>query len=685
MPVTPAMAKPLGREVGTSVTVRIRRADTLPVVIRTWQNEQEILSAIRGTLPYVPEVLARGHGFAVHSYVEGVPLSSVCGNGKPVDSLLVQELARLLAGMALVRRNGLPPLPPVWPRNDMDSQGFLRTLTHLADQQVRDPNWPSFGGLFVALGIPEDALLRLAERIPVMARRPYSLLHADLHRDNLILSYAGDRPPVCVDWELATYGDPLHDLATHLVRMRYPAHQFPEVVEAWAGAMREVRPNAVNGLGKDLRHYLAFERAQSVYPDVMRAARSLEESFTQNRLDEATEEVRRALEEAAEPLRLGSVPGEKEVERALFRWLAARAGESGAGRSLRARAFAWQPDRRLEQPADFPDSAVRDALALEGAAPASRVFKGTAHLNSVVRVSGFDRPVVVRRKLPEEYRRERSVLSEHAVLRAIEEAFVPVAAPRALALGVSYPEDHFAIHTYVGPDDIGHPPNHPVNGLLPHEADGLVDQLRALTRVDYGQLDPLAGTRGFYRWLKDQLVLLVAELPERSQRLARHLGLPDADRLDQILSRHTVSDRRPSLLHGDLNPWNLVRRDDAFALTIIDWEMALVGDPLYDLVRHMHLTPTRPEIRDRMFRRWERRLPSEYTRDWQKDWQVYRLVEIVRSAYIDLDRIVTGASLDAPNVQRAVDSYAMTLAAATGSLGLPTRSTANPRLARALV
>ncbi len=52
-----------------------------------------------------------------------------------------------------------------------------------------------------------------------------------------------------------------------------------------------------------------------------------------------------------------------------------------------------------------------------------------------------------------------------------------------------------------------------------------------------------------------------------------------------------------------------MRRDDALALAIIDWEMALVGDPLYDLVRHMNLTPTRPEIRDRMFRRWERLLP----------------------------------------------------------------------------
>lgn len=128
-----------------------------------------------------------------------------------------------------------------------------------------------------------------------------------------------------------------------------------------------------------------------------------------------------------------------------------------------------------------------------------------------------------------------------------------------------------------------------------------------------------------------------------------------------------------------------MRRPDRQALTIIDWEMAVVGDPLYDLVRHMHLTPTKPEIRDRMFNRWALRLAPEYTEGWRRDWGVYRWIEIVRSAYIDLDRLVTGASLDAPNVRRALDSYSMTLTAATASLGMPLRRMHNPYLARTLV
>jgi aminoglycoside phosphotransferase (APT) family kinase protein len=677
------VARLLGREAGTTVTVRIRRTGVLPVGFRTWQEEAAVLRAVGGILPHVPECLAEGEDFAVHSCVEGVPLSSVCGDGRPVDALLVGALADLLAQMTQVRRGALPALPAVWPRNDTDSQGFLQTLARLAGRQLREPRWAAFGGLFAALGIPDDALPGLAERVPAMTRRPYSLLHADLHRDNVLVSYGGVPPLVCVDWELATYGDPLHDLAAHLVRMKYPARQWAQVIDAWANAVRAVRPAAVAGLARDLDHYLAFERARSVYPGVVRAARSLEESCTQKRLDDATAEVRRSLEAAAEPLRLRNVPGGGEIERALFRWLASRGGPDRGGRGRVAQALVWEPDRRVPEHPEFPARLVREALVAEGAAPAYRVFKGTAHLNTVVRVPGATTPVVVRRVLPEVCRRERSFLSEHAVLRAIEQARVEVAAPRVLALGESCPNDRFAIHTYVGPD-ADRPPNHPVHGLLPHEADRLVDQLCALRHVDCKQVDPAAGEGGFHRWLCGQLVSLVRELPKESQQLARMLGLPDADRLGQILSRHEVTHREPSLLHGDLNPWNLVRRDDGLALTIIDWEMALVGDPLYDLVRHMHLTPTRPEVRDRMFRRWECLLPAEYTRGWRRDWRVYCRLEIVRSAYVDLDRIVTGASLDAPNVRRAVDSYPVTLAVATGALGLPVRATVNPYLARAL-
>ncbi|MES5821604.1 aminoglycoside phosphotransferase family protein [Streptomyces sp. RG80] len=671
----------VGVEIGQPVTVRLPIPAALPVVIRTWQDEAAILNSIRRFLPQVPQCLVKRDGMTILSYVEGVPLSSICPNGKRVDRDLVSALAGLFADMAQVPRQYLPPLPLSWPRSSKNSKAYLRTLAAAAEEQIRRRNWGKFGGLFAMLGIPEDAMTQFAERVPTLIRRPFSLLHTDLHRDNVIVSYHGDPPLICVDWELASYGDPLHDLATHLIRMQYPADQWQEVINAWSQAMGRRNGNAVEGIDRDLDHYLAFERAQSVYPDVMRAATSLGSSGQQRDLDAATHAVHLALMVAEEPLRLKKVPDRSEIERTLFRWNESHGVKTGLERTVVP--VTWKRDRRVPPHPDFPEEAVSQALFQEGAASADRVFKGTAHLNTAVEVPGVPFQVMVRRKVGAANSRERRFLNEHAVLMAIERSKVAVHAPRVLALGTSGLDEPFTIHSYVG-TGVGSP-DHPENGLRPQEADDLVDQLYALTQVDCSELDAIEG-QDFYWELQYELVRMVNELPKATSEVARELGLPSSYRLMEILGRHNVVPRRPALLHGDLNPWNLVRREEG-GLTLIDWEMAMIGDPLYDLVRHMHLTPTRPEIRERMFSRWYISLPDEYTKGWYQDWRVYRWMEIVRSAYVDLDRLVTADSLDAPNVRRAVDAYSRTLADATAALGLPDRPRrpANPYLARAFM
>ncbi|MFD3513593.1 phosphotransferase family protein [Streptomyces sp. NPDC058657] len=672
VPLTEPMARLVGRPPDTPVTVRLRAPDVLPVVIRTWQDEAQVLDSLKGALLNVPKCLARSADSAVLSYVEGVPLSSVCQNGKPVDPLLIEGLATLLAEMAVVPREALPPLPGDWPA-DGDSRAFLRHLAVLTDRDVRQANRTEFGALFMALGIADDAILAFAGRVPRMARRPFGLIHTDLHRDNVIFSYHGAPPLICVDWELAGYGDPLHDLATHLVRMKYPADQVPEVREAWLRAMRRFRPEAVTGMDDDLRHYVEFERAQSVYPDVMRAARSLGAEREPVRLKDAAKSVRGALLAARTPLRLEKVAPLPEIEGHLRRWHAARCRRSGrTGQGLPAVLWA--------SPGTLSEQGINDVLMAEQAAAGEQVLTGTGHRNTVVREGG--RSVVVRRRLPCAARREHCFNDESIVLAALAQA-EGVRAPRVLARGESSPAGPFIVHTYGGPE--GRAPEHPVDGLLPREADDLVDQLAALTRVDVGHLLPRLEPGGFYHWLSEQLVALVDRLPDKSLRLARELGLPAAARLREILGRRSVTPRTPALLHGDLNPWNLVRAVAPGQLTLIDWEMALVGDPLYDLVRHLHLTPHSAQTRGRMLKRWRRLLGTPYTVGWERDVRTYRRLELFRSSYIDLDRLVTGTELDAPNVQRAVDSYAATLSAVTAQFDLRHPRVANPYLAVALI
>ncbi|MDV9169113.1 aminoglycoside phosphotransferase family protein [Streptomyces sp. W16] len=324
LPLTEDMARLCGGEPGTRVLVRVPRPDAVQVVIRTW-SEMRLLRSLRDVLPHVPQCLASTATATVLSYVEGDPLSRVCADGEPVDHSHISDMAHLLAQTATVRREVLPALPGWWPHDDEDSQGYLRTLTWLADRRIRQPNWSVYGGLFTALGVRENVLAQMVANVAVMAPRPYGLLHGDLHRDNVVLTAHGDPPVIAVDWELATYGDPLYDLATHLVRMRYPETQHRAVITAWAEAMESTVPAAAKGMDRDLPHYLAFERAQSVFPDVIRAARSLRQGPQRERtpadlLHEAESAVWHALQAGAEPLGLRHLPSQAKVRDILHRW-----------------------------------------------------------------------------------------------------------------------------------------------------------------------------------------------------------------------------------------------------------------------------------------------------------------------------------------------------------------------------
>lgn len=596
-------------------------------------------------------------------------LAKTCPPDKPIDSLVVGLLTRFLTRLGLVRKDALPPLPAEWSRNERDSRAYLDTLVRHAQQRMFAPNWTAIGGLFAVLGVPGDALARYAEQVPALSRRPYGLLLTNLTRDNVIVLEDPKLSVARLDWTSASYGDPLHGLASSVVRMRYPEDQVEEVVQSWAGEMRRTRPLAVSGLARDLRYYVDFERIHAAYDDVIRAAKSLGDSVEDRRLRAAAADIGTALERAAGLLGMSEVPPEKEIADALFRWQAARLAREAA--KVPDSLFQWRRDDRVPERDDFPSDLVRRALAVEGVAPADRVFRGTAHLNTVVDLEGSPGPVVVRRETAAAPRREQGLLPEHAVLQVIEQSDVQVRAPRILALGYDDRGRHFAIHTFEGPK--GRAPQHPVDGLLPAESDELVDELAALARVDHSSLPSDEPKGGFYGWLAERLAAFVDDLPTETLQAADQRGLPDGQVLRRILGRYEVTERTPVLLHGDLNPWNLVRAGRRGGLTIIDWEMGMIGDPLYDLVRHLHLTPTRTEMRMRMFERWSRKLPAGCVVGWERDWRVYRWIEQIRSAYVDLDRMTTGAALSTPNVRRAVDAYEMTLSAATGSLGLRRR------------
>jgi aminoglycoside phosphotransferase (APT) family kinase protein len=316
--------------VDTPVKVRVGRQDAMKVVERPWPDEGAVLRSLRatGVLPNLPRYFAGSAHTSVHEFVPGTTLAAVCPPGKPVDAIHLDSLIAQMAQFTRVPKDALPRLPRGWAA-DGDGRAFLRDRAEFADREVRGANWADMAPLFAALEVPANALRALRRRIPALRPRPFALLHGDLHRHNVIVRDDGAGLTL-VDWELAMWGDPLHDLAIHLVRMRYPADQRWEVVERWRAA---VRPESAHGLDRDLPVYITYERAQSLFADTIRAARSLGAHPAPGTVGSAVSRVRNALHLAAGPLRLNRVPSRTEVERALLNWARSQGSQSPAARS----------------------------------------------------------------------------------------------------------------------------------------------------------------------------------------------------------------------------------------------------------------------------------------------------------------------------------------------------------------
>lgn len=323
----------LARRWGIAQDALVKLRRTIPgvpsVVCRVWPREADILAAVHRCVPNTPRHLGEWRGYAVHTYVPGRAVSALRRPSWVMPSRhCMRQLMTFFRRMARVDIGSLPDRPVGWP-SDGDSTGFLRRLVDLTEDEVHARNRDEFGTLFQEFGVPPDAMKEFGQRIPRLGKRPFFLLHTDMHRDNLVMRPGGTL--FLLDWELAMVGDPLHELATHLVRMRYPGrHARRSVVAQWMTAMSDVSGEAVRDVKSDLRWYLDYEYAQSIYPDIIRAALRYEADSGEAAERAAVRQVRSALEAARRPLRL-RVPDAEGIRGRLADWVAPRGGRGRAG------------------------------------------------------------------------------------------------------------------------------------------------------------------------------------------------------------------------------------------------------------------------------------------------------------------------------------------------------------------
>lgn len=279
-----------------------------------------------------------------------------------------------------------------------------------------------------------------------------------------------------------------------------------------------------------------------------------------------------------------------------------------------------------------------DALALyEKARAHEGSLVGFYHHN--VRIDTDRGPVLVRTPGPDAEPMDLTLWSEAAVLEAIRPHVSR--APRLLH---SHSDPDFQIHEFVEgrlvddlcPDGASRLPTAVVEGV-----ERFFDEL---LRVPDTVLPPVPAdwpangdTTGFALLLLDGVRGIRARADAAVEGLYRDLGVP-ADPCRLLAGRAAELSGRPfRLLHGDIHRKNMILTEDA-GVVFLDWELALWGDPVYDLADHLHKTGYTPDDRDRVLAGWERVAPVDCLVGLREDVAYYTAYERMKSTVVDTVR-----------------------------------------------
>ncbi|MFW6695174.1 phosphotransferase [Streptomyces sp. MAR4 CNX-425] len=220
----------------------------------------------------------------------------------------------------------------------------------------------------------------------------------------------------------------------------------------------------------------------------------------------------------------------------------------------------------------------------------------------------------------------------------------------------------------------------------------LLDQImrlfRELLAVDAGDPRLLAlhspppadgDTRAFARAL---VRFTLTDVVERSlphfDTLFRGLGVhPESSpsAVSSLLARLEGMTPRPfALLHGDIHRANLIV-DKQQVLWTIDWELALLGDPLYDLATHLHLMRYPAGQESEVVARWAEaaeRLRPGATAGLAADLPRYLAFKRLQSVYTDVIRQAYSMERGETTTAEAAKAVNAVLDRASGALPLST-------------
>jgi aminoglycoside phosphotransferase (APT) family kinase protein len=318
----------------------------------------------------------------------------------------------------------------------------------------------------------------------------------------------------------------------------------------------------------------------------------------------------------------------------------------------------------LLRPAPWnPDDLYRQAAVQAG--PASGYY------NHNIKVATATGPVLVRIPIPGADVMDLAIWPEASVMRAIRDLVTH--APRLLYASDNPP---FQLLEYIDGDllDKIAPRGVPVPAHVISDVGQAFSQLCAIPpeTIPPRPADwPADGNTADFARRLSAVTEEVCErfLPEFSS-LFTALGIPSGP-LAHILAQWTTLHPRPfQLVHSDLHRKNMIlSRGRTYFL---DWELALWGDPVYDLAVHLHKMGYTPREYHTAVATWLAFVPPHASQNWEPDLDAYLAHERVKSAVVDAVRyakIITSGQASSQHQAELLTKLAGKLQAAQATGG----------------
>jgi len=277
--------------------------------------------------------------------------------------------------------------------------------------------------------------------------------------------------------------------------------------------------------------------------------------------------------------------------------------------------------------------------------------------NAMVRMSGFyndnfkfshnEKEYVLRTPIVGQPLMDLRCLPEPLIMKTLRDHYPKINAPRLIHT-LTAQEKSFCVYTYEQGDSLEEycpDASHIPDWVLLE----LVSQISTLHKYNPVVLNDLARIQqwgkdadGFYHYLINFVTLLIHELYQKHHALYESLRLPH-DVVRCVLGEEEFLDKRTCVLcHCDIHRKNILIDPATKHLTIIDWELSLVADPIYDIATHLHRMHY-PRKQEDLFINTYNRIMGFYRGGGllKKQIDIYRRIERIKSAYVDCVRVAS--------------------------------------------